>query len=97
MQAGTTFYFITAGINEALRLAKQAAGDKDVKIAGGVSTVQQYLKAGLVDSMHLALAPLVLGAGEALFAGLNLRELGFCVTEHQAMERALHLVLEKHG
>ena len=97
MQGGTTSYFITAGINEALRLAKEAAGAKDVKIGGGVSTVRQYLKAGLVDSMHLALAPVVLGAGEPLFAGLNLRELGFFVTEHQATERATHLVLEKRG
>jgi dihydrofolate reductase len=95
MQGGTTFYFITGGIYEALRLAKDVAGDKDVKIGGGVSTVRQYLKAGLIDSMHLALAPVVLGEGEPLFPGLNLRELGFRVAEHQATERATHIVLER--
>ena len=95
MQGGTTFHFVTAGIETALRLAKQAAGDKDVKIGGGVSTVRQYLQAGLVDTMHLALAPVVLGEGEPLFAGLNLSKLGFSVTEHKATERATHIVLER--
>lgn len=95
MQGGTTFYFVTAGIDEALRLAKKAAGDKDVKIGGGVATVRQYLEAGLVDTVHLALAPVVLGSGEPLFAGLNLPALGFSVTEHTATERATHFVLEK--
>ncbi|HEX4166847.1 MAG TPA: dihydrofolate reductase family protein [Bryobacteraceae bacterium] len=96
MQGGTTFYFITAGVREALRLAKEAAGDKDVKIGGGVSTVRQYLQSGLVDSVHLALAPVVLGEGEPLFAGLNLREFGFSVREHQATKRATHMVLERN-
>ena len=77
----------------ALRLAKQAAGDKDVKIGGGVSTVRQYLKAGLIDSIHLALAPVALGQGEALLTGIDLRALGFCVTEHKATEHASHVVL----
>jgi dihydrofolate reductase len=95
MQGGTTFYFVTAGIDEALRLAKEAAGDKDVKIGGGVSTVRQYLQAGLVDTLHLALAPVVLGKGEPLFAGLNLPELGFSVKEHKATQRATHIVLER--
>jgi hypothetical protein len=85
----------THGIEEALKLAKQAAGDKDIKIGGGVSTVRQYLQAGLIDSLHLALAPVVLGQGEALFTGLDLRTLGFSVTEHKATERATHVVLEK--
>src|SRR5689334_11601257 len=95
MEGGTTFHFVTGGFEEALRLAKQAAGDKDVKIGGGVSTVRQYLKAGLIDSLHLALAPVVLGHGEALFAGLNLPALGFSVTERKATEHATHVVLEK--
>jgi dihydrofolate reductase len=95
MQGGTTFHFVTAGIEEALRLAKQAADDKDVKIGGGVSTVRQYLQAGLIDIMHVALAPVVLGEGEPLFAGLNLSKLGFSVTEHKATERATHIVLER--
>jgi dihydrofolate reductase len=95
MEGGTTFHFVTGGIQEALRLAKQAAGDKDVKIGGGVSTVRQYLQAGLIDSMHLALGPVVLGQGEALFTGLDLPALGFSVTEHKATEYATHLVLER--
>jgi dihydrofolate reductase len=95
MEGGTTFYFVTAGIEEALRLAKQAAGNKDVKIGGGVSTVRQYLQAGLIDSLHFALAPVVLGKGEALFTGLDLAALGFSVTEHKSTERATHVVLEK--
>lgn len=95
MQGGTTFHFVTGGIHEALRLAKEAAGDKDVKIGGGVSTVRQYLQAGLVDSIHLAQSPVLLGQGESLFAGLDLRALGFHITEHQASEYARHIVLEK--
>jgi len=95
MEGGTTFYFVTGGIEEALKLAKQAAGDKDVKIGGGVSTVRQYLQAGLIDSLHFALAPVVLGQGEALFAGLNLPALGFSVTERKATQHATHVVLKK--
>ena len=95
MEGGTTFYFVTGGIEEALRFAKQAAGDKDVKIGGGVSTVRQYLRAGLIDSVHLALAPVALGQGEALLSGIDLPALGFSVTEHKATEHATHLVLSK--
>jgi dihydrofolate reductase len=95
MEGGTTFYFVTSGIEEALRLAKDAAGEKDVKIGGGVSTVRQYLQAGLIDSLHLALTPVLLGRGEALFAGLDLRALGYSVTRHQATEIATHIEIEK--
>jgi dihydrofolate reductase len=95
MEGGTTFYFVADGIEEALRLAKQAAGDKDVKIGGGVSTVRQYLQAGLIDSLHLALAPVALGQGEALLTGIDLPALGFSVTKHEATEHATHVVLEK--
>ncbi|AEU35613.1 dihydrofolate reductase family protein [Granulicella mallensis] len=95
MQGGTTFYFVTGGIEEALRRAKQAAGDKDIKIGGGVSTVRQYLQAGWVDSLHLAFSPVLLGQGEALFPGLDLRALGFSVTERKVTEKATHVVLEK--
>jgi len=95
MEGGTTFHFVTGGIEEALNLAKQAAGEKDVKIGGGVSTVRQYLQAGLIDSLHFALAPVVLGQGEALFRDIDLPALGFSVTEHKASEHATHLVLEK--
>ena len=95
MQGGTTFYFVTGGIGEALARAKTAAGNRDVQIGGGVSTVRQYLKAGLVDYLHLASAPILLGRGESLFEGLDLRALGFSVTDHKASEYATHLTLEK--
>lgn len=95
MEGGTTFYFVTGGIGEALALAKKAAGDKDVRIGGGVSTVRQYLKAGLIDSMHIASAPVLLGQGELLFDGLDLRALGFSVTDRKASEHATHIVLER--
>ena len=95
MEGGTTFYFVTSGIEEALGLAKQAAGDKDVKIGGGVSTVRQYLQAGFVDSVHLAVAPVLLGQGEALLTGLDLPAMGFSVTEHEATEHATHVVLTR--
>jgi len=95
MEGGTTFYFVTSGIEEALRLAVQAAGDKDVKIGGGVSTVRQYLQAGLVDSLHLAVSPVFLGRGEALLAGIDLPRLGFSVTGRTTTENATHIKLEK--
>ncbi|QHS52567.1 dihydrofolate reductase family protein [Edaphobacter sp. 12200R-103] len=95
MEGGTTFHFVTGGIEEALGLAKKAAGSKDVKIGGGVATVRQYLKAGLIDSLHIALAPVLLGQGEPLFEGLDLHALGFSITERKASEYATHLVLEK--
>ncbi len=93
MHGRTTFHFVTGGIEQALRLARQAAGTKDVKIGGGVATVRQYVQAGLVDSIHLAVSPVALGHGEALLAGLDLRELGFQVTENRATEHAMHIVL----
>jgi len=95
MEGGTTFYFVTSGIEEALRLAVQAAGDKDVKIGGGVSTIRQYLQAGLVDSLHFAVSPVFLGRGEALLAGIDLPGLGFSVTDRTTTENATHIKLEK--
>ena len=95
MEGGTTFHFITSGIHEALDQARAAAGGKDVKIGGGVSTVRQYLQAGLVDELHFALSPVVLGQGEAMFAGIDLPALGFSVREHVASEKATHIVLAK--
>jgi dihydrofolate reductase len=83
MEGGTTFYFVTGGIEEALERAKKAAGERDIKIGGGVSTVRQYLKAGLIDSVHLASAPVLLGRGELLFEGLDLHALGFSVIDSQ--------------
>ncbi len=95
MEGGTTFYFITGGIEDALMQAKAAAGGKDIKIGGGVSTVRQYLQAGLVDEIHYAISPVVLGRGEAMFAGIDLPSLGFQVTAHEATAKATHIVLKK--
>ena len=96
MEGGTTFYFVTGGIEEALERGKKAAGEKDVKIAGGVSTVRQYLQARLVDSLHIASAPTVLGRGEALFEGFDLRGLGYSVTDRKVSDYATHLTLERN-
>jgi dihydrofolate reductase len=95
MEGGTTFHFVTGGIDEALAKAKAAAGNKDVKIGGGVSTVRQYLAAGLIDTLHYALSPVVLGKGEAMFTGLDLSAMGFTVSEHVATQNATHIVLNK--
>ena len=95
MKGGTTFHFVTGGCEEALVLAKKAAGSKDVKIGGGVATVRQYLRAGLIDSLHIASVPVLLGQGELLFDGLDLHALGFSITEREISEYAAHLVLEK--
>jgi len=93
MEGGTTFYFVTDGIESALDQAKSAAGDRDVKIGGGVSTVRQYLQAGLIDELHFAISPVLLGRGEAMFAGIDLPALGFSVTESATTELATHVVL----
>jgi dihydrofolate reductase len=97
MEGGTTFYFVTGGIDEALARAKKAAGSKDVKIGGGVSVVRQYLQAGAIDSVHLVLVPVLLGQGESLLQGLDLHALGFSVIERKTSEYATHFVLEKAG
>ena len=93
MEGGTTFHFVTDGIASALEKAKRAAGARDVKIGGGVSTIRQYLKAGLIDELHIAIAPVVLGRGEALLSGIDLPAQGFRVTGHVATEFATHIVL----
>ena len=95
MKGGTVFHFVTGGIHEALDRARAAAGGTDVRVGGGVSTVRQYLQAGLMDEMHLALAPTLLGSGEALLAGIDLTQLGFRCTESVGTEKALHVVLSK--
>jgi dihydrofolate reductase len=98
MQGGTTFHFITDGIHAALERARAAAGERDVKIGGGVSTVRQYLQAGLIDELHVALSPVLLGRGEALFESLDLPAIGYRVLEFTATDLATHVVLgrEKH-
>jgi dihydrofolate reductase len=95
MQGGTTFHFVTDGIDAALQRARAAAGDKDVQLGGGVATVRACLRAGLVDELHLAQSPLLLGSGESLFAGLNLLALGYRCVERVSSSRTTHVVLAK--
>lgn len=95
MKGGTTFYFVTDGIHSALTQATQAANGRDIRIGGGVATIQQYLQAALVDEMHLAISPVVLGAGENLFSGVNLPKLGYRCTEHVATPKATHVIIRK--
>jgi dihydrofolate reductase len=97
MAGGTTFYFVTNGINAALEQARAAAKGKDVRIGGGADTIRQYLRAGLIDEMHIAIAPVVLGAGERLFEAVNLRALGYKCTQFVASEKATHVVFRREG
>jgi dihydrofolate reductase len=95
MDGGTTFHFVTDGIHEALRHAADAANGRDVRLGGGVAAVQQYLRAGLVDEMHLALSPVLLGSGEHLLGGLDLPELGYRCKEHVMTPKAAHFIITK--
>ena len=95
MLGGTTFYFVTGGIEDALAQAKAAAAGKDVRVGGGVNTVRQYLQAGLLDELHLAISPVLLGEGENLLAGINMAQLGYRCVEHVPTEHATHVVLRK--
>ena len=97
MEGGTVFHFVTEGIEAALEGARAAAGGKDVRIGGGASTIRQYLRAGLVDEMHVAVSPILLGAGEPLFEGIDLRALGYSVKEHVSTEAAMHLVVGRQS
>jgi dihydrofolate reductase len=95
MAGGTTFHFVTDGIQSALKQAFAAAGDRDVRLGGGVSTLRQYLNAGLVDEMHLAIRPVLLGSGENLFKDIDLHALGYECVKSVAGERATHVFLSK--
>jgi dihydrofolate reductase len=95
MEGGTTFHFITDGIESALKRAKGAANGKDVRIGGGVSVIHQYLNAGQIDEIHLALSPAFIGEGEHLFSGINLHELGFTNIQTVAGENATHILIKK--
>jgi len=97
MEGGTTFHFVTDGIEAALDRARAAAGGGDVRIGGGVETVRQYLSAQLIDELHLPIAPLLLGEGEHLFTGLDLPGLGYTVTDNVQGEKALHVTVTKSG
>ena len=95
MSGGTTFHFVTEGIHAALKRAKEAAGKLDVRLGGGPATIRQYLQAGLVDQLHVAVSPIILGNGESLFAGIDLLKLGYKVTEQVIGPAAMHVVLTK--
>jgi dihydrofolate reductase len=95
MEGGNVFHFVTGGIHEALEKARKAAGGRDIRIGGGAATVRQYLEAGLVDEAHLAVSPVLLGAGESPINGLNLSALGYEVAEKKFGENAMHVFLRK--
>lgn len=95
MDGGTSFYFVTKGIEAALAQAREAANGKDVRVGGGVNVIQQYLHQGLIDEMHIAIAPVLLGSGERLFEGVNLPALGYACTEHQSTALATHVVFTR--
>jgi dihydrofolate reductase len=91
MKGGTVFHFVTDGIEAALDRAKQAAAGKDVRIGGGAATIREYLRARLIDDLHIAMSPVLLGRGESLFEGIDLPALGYAVSEHVATPNAMHL------
>jgi dihydrofolate reductase len=97
MKGGTTFHFVIDGIHSALQRAKEAARNKDVRIGGGVATIQQYLRARLIDELHLAFRPVFMGSGENLFAGIDLAYLGYRCTQHVSTELAIHARLKREG
>ncbi|MGO4334865.1 dihydrofolate reductase family protein [Labrys sp. KB_33_2] len=93
MEGGTVFHFVTDGIESALRQARAAAGNRDVRIGGGVATIHQYLRAGLIDDLHLVISPVLLGKGESFFAGIDLPALGYRVTDRVPTPQATHLTI----
>ena len=95
MNGGTTFHFVTDGIHGALKRATAAANGQDVRLGGGVATIREYLRAGLVDELHLAIAPILLGSGESLFDGIDMLGLGYRYTEHVTTQQATHVVLKR--
>jgi dihydrofolate reductase len=95
MEGGTVFHFVTGGINEALERARDAAGDKDIRLLGGASVIRQYLEARLVDEMHLAVSPILLGSGEHLLGGLDLPALGYRCEKGVAGEKGMHYVIAR--
>jgi len=95
MEGGTVFHFVTDGIHVALSRATEAAQGRDVQLGGGVATIRQYLSLGLIDEMHLAISPILLGRGESLLGGLDLPKLGYRCVEHVPTARATHVILAK--
>ncbi len=97
MEGGTTFYFITEGIHHALAKAREAANGKDIRIGGGANTIQQYLREGLIDELHVAITPTVLGRGERLFEGVDLRSAGYECVRFEASAKALHVIFQRNN
>ena len=97
MKGGTEFFFITDGIQSALKQAKAAAGGRDVRLGGGVSTIRQYLRAAMIDELHLVISPVLLGSGEHLLKDIDTRALGYECAKYVAGERAMHVFLRKRG
>ena len=95
MEGGTTFHFVTDGIHAAIQRATEAAGGKEIRIGGGAATIRQYLSAGLIDELHVAISPVLLGSGEHLFNGIDLLKLGYRCVEHVPTAEATHIVLRK--
>ncbi len=97
MKGGTIFHFVTDGIHSALSRAREAAGGKDVRVGGGASTIRHYLQEALIDELHVAISPILLGSGETLFGGIDTRKLGYECAEHVATSSATHVVLRKRS
>jgi dihydrofolate reductase len=95
MMGGTTFHFVTGGIDEALARAREAAGGKDIRVGGGVATVKEYLRARLIDELHIAVSPVFLGRGENVFAGIDWRELGYALVDRVTTPNATHLTIAR--
>jgi dihydrofolate reductase len=97
MEGGTTFHFVTDGIHAALQRATEASNSQDIRLGGGVGTIRQYLQAGLIDEMHIAISPVLLGSGEHLLAGIDTLALGYQCTEHVTTANAMHFILTKRA
>ncbi len=97
MKGGTVFHFVTDGIHSALEQARAAAGGRDIRLGGGVSTIREYLRARLIDELHLAVRPVLMGSGEHLFNGIDVRALGYECAEHVAGERAMHVFIRRRA
>jgi len=95
MEGGTVFHFVTDGIQAALARAREAANGRDIRLGGGVATIREYLRAGLIDEMHLAISPVLLGSGENLLHGIDMPKLGYRCTEHVATANAMHVILTR--
>src|SRR5579863_7939815 len=97
MQGGTTFHFVTEGIHAALERARESAGGKDVRVGGGVSTIRQFMSERLIDELHLAISPVLLGRGEALFERMDWHALGYRCVEMVSGEKASHVIIAKQA